>query len=134
MPDWNLGGTESGRGMTMADLDNDGDLDIIVNNLERPAVILENRLCGGESLEVDLFWPRSLNTRALGARLTLHTGAGTLLREVRAAGGYLSGDAPRVHFGLGDMNPETLEILWPDGGRSVIDKPPPHTLLSVTRD
>ncbi len=133
-PDWDLGMTESGRGMTMADLDNDGDLDIVVNNLERPAVILENRLCGGAGLEVDLFWPQSLNTRALGAALTLHTDAGPLLREVRAASGYLSGDAPRVHFGLGVVSPETLEILWPDGRRSVIDRPPPHTRLSVTRE
>ena len=58
--------------MSMADLDGDGDLDIVVNNLGAPAELLENRLCGGASLQVDLRWPGSGNTRAIGSRLTLH--------------------------------------------------------------
>src|SRR5919202_1172853 len=46
-PEWGLGSTASGRGMLMADLDGDGDLDIVVNNLQAPAELFENRLCGG---------------------------------------------------------------------------------------
>ena len=131
--DWGLGAAESGRGMTMADLDGDGDLDIIVNNLETPAVLFENRLCGGSSLEVDLRWPASRNTRALGARLTLHTSAGSLYREVRAAGGYLSGEVSRVHFGLPEDNViEFLEVIWPDGERTILEATP-DTLLVLTR-
>ena len=56
-PQWQLGSTASGRGMSMADLDGDGDLDIVVNNLRAPAQLFENRLCGGQSLLVDLRWP-----------------------------------------------------------------------------
>ena len=56
--------------MSIADLDGDGDLDIVVNNLRTPAELLENRLCGGVSLQVDLLWPGSGNTRAIGSRLT----------------------------------------------------------------
>ena len=62
-PEWNLDATSGGRGMSMADLDNDGDLDIVVNNLMAPAQIFENQLCG-DALEVDLLWQDSLNQRA----------------------------------------------------------------------
>lgn len=72
-PAWGLNSTLSGRGMSMADLDADGDLDIVVNNLLRPAQIFENQVCGGSALLVDLFWPDSKNTRALGAKVVLQT-------------------------------------------------------------
>ena len=65
-PAWGLNATEGGRSMAMADLDNDGDLDIVINNLRAPAIIYENRLCNGNSLTVDLSWPASKNTRAIG--------------------------------------------------------------------
>ncbi len=132
-PEWGLGALESGRGMTMADFDNDGDLDIVINNLETPAVLFENQLCGGDGLEVDLVWPGG-NTRALGAVLKLHTSEGTLLREVKSGGGYLSGDTARVHFGLPEgAKASSLNILWPDGAVSELDNLTANTLLTVTR-
>ncbi len=134
-PHWGLGSTRSGRGMSMADLDGDGDLDIVVNNLRGAAQLFENRLCGGSSLEVDLNWPESKNQRAIGATLTLHTSAGTYYRDVRAASGYLSGDPARIHIGFpASAIPLRLDIRWPDGTMSAIDQPPPHTLLTITRD
>ena len=134
-PQWALGSPRSGRGMSMADLDNDGDLDIVVNNLRAPAQVFENRLCSGAGLEVDLHWPASMNTHALGATLALHTSAGSLYREVRAASGYLSGDPARVHFGFpAGSTLRQLEIRWPDGAVSAIDRPAPQTLLTVTRE
>ena len=54
MPRWALNDIASGRGMSLADLDNDGDLDIAVNNLRSQAKLFENQLCGGDSIEVDL--------------------------------------------------------------------------------
>ena len=131
--DWGLGALESGRGMAMADFDGDGDLDIVVNNLESPAALYENRLCGGSSLVVDLRWPASKNTRALGAKLTLHMNTGSLHREVRAGGGYLSGEVSRVHFGVAEGGVlESLDVVWPDGRRTVLEAVP-DTLLTLTR-
>ncbi len=132
--EWGLNVTYGGRGMSMADLDEDGDLDIVVNNLRGPALLLENRLCGGASLQVDLYWPRSGNTRAIGAEVVLRTSAGTYLRDVRAASGYLSGDPARVHFGFpAGTELQTLTIRWPDGAISEVERPEPGYRIRVTR-
>jgi hypothetical protein len=134
-PEWNLGSSRSGRGMSIADLDGDGDLDIVVNNLRAPAQLFENRLCGGSSLEVDLRWPTSKNSRALGTTLVLHTSAGSYSREVQASVGYLSGAPSRIHVGFPpSARLEWLELHWPDGAVSAIDAPATHALLTVTRN
>jgi enediyne biosynthesis protein E4 len=134
MPDWGLGSTRSGRGMSIADLDGDGDLDIVVNNLNTPSQLFENQLCGGSRLQVDLFWPHSGNTRALGSTLILHTDRGTYFRAVKAASGYVSGDPARIHFGVPtDVTLRQLEIRWSDGKVSTVDSPAPASLLEVTR-
>lgn len=133
-PGWGLGATAGGRGMVMADLNGDGRLDVVVNNLRAPAQVFENRLCGGASLKVDLRWPDSGNTRAIGARLALHTSAGSYYRDVRAGSGYLSGDPSQVHFGFpAGATPQQLDIAWPDGTVSSMDAPAAGTLLTVTR-
>lgn len=133
-PEWELGATASGRGLVLADFDQDGDLDIAVNNLRAPAQFMENRLCTGKSLQVDLTWEGGQNRDAIGARLVLRTNQGDLTRQVDAASGYLSGDPARVHFGL---PPGTvagrLEIHWPDGARSSIPDMFPGQYLHITR-
>ena len=135
-PEWGLGATESGRGMSFADLDNDGDLDIVVNNLAKPSVLFENRLCVGNELEVALHWEGSANRRAIGAQLRLRTTQGILHRKMRVSSGYLSSLPARVHFGLGNTTAndlQQLEVIWPDGHISRIEQPPLGTLLQVRR-
>ena len=132
-PEWGLGARESGRGMSMADLDADGDLDIVINNLAAPARLFENRLCGGDHLQMDLRWPAA-NRYALGAQVHLDTSNGSYLRTVRAAGGYLSGDAPRLHFGVPPGSRLlAARIVWPDGRPSSLPAPPLNHLITVTR-
>lgn len=134
MPAWGLGSARGGRGMSIADLDDDGDLDIIVNNLNSPAQLFENQLCADSSLEVDLIAPDTLNTRAIGATLILHTDTGTYYRDVKAASGYVSGDAARVHFGFPKAaHLQQLEIRWPDASVSIMDAPSINTLMKITR-
>jgi hypothetical protein len=134
MPDWQLGSTYSGRGMSMADLDNDGDLDIVVNNLRQSAQLFENQLCEGTSLQVEVRWPESANPFGIGAQVRLQSSMGTMQRDVRVISSYLAGDPVRVHFGFPpDTTLEAIDILWPDGAHSRVEAPPVGYLLEVTR-
>lgn len=134
VPTWNLESTASGRSMSMADLDQDGDLDIVVNNLRSPAQLFENQLCTGNHLIVELAQPETANPYALGAWVRLHTSTGIYTREVRAAAGYLAGEAVQIHFGFPDQSQlHALEIRWPDGEVSRMDLSTPPLLLKIIR-
>jgi hypothetical protein len=131
-PEWGLGSLRSGRGMSMGDLDNDGDLDIVINNLGTPAQLFENELCGGASLQVDLRAPGTGNTAGLGATLLLETSTGTYWRDVRSGSGYISGDPSRIHFGFPEGSTlRRLIIHWSDGAISTIDQFGTEHILAI---
>ena len=135
-PQWQLNSAAGGRGMSMADLDGDGVLDVLINNLRSPAQIFENQLCGGSSLLVDMRQPSAGRSRVLGGEMILHTTTGIYRRSVQALGGYLSGRSARLHFGLpAGSSINALEIRWPDGVVSVISgrNLPPNSRLTITR-
>jgi hypothetical protein len=134
MPSWGLSSKLSGRSLVLADLDNDGDLDGVVNNLRGPAQLWENQLCGGNSLAVELLWPTVQNRDGLGGVVTVHTSRGHYRRDVRSASGYLAGDAPRLHFGLPvDAQVQSIDVRWPDGARSVVESSEVNKLLQIER-
>ena len=134
-PEWNLGDRASGRGMVMADLDRDGDLDIAVNNLRSPAALFENRLCGGVGLQLDLRQETGGNSHAVGARVIVAADSNRWVRAVHVADSYLSGRAPRLHFGLGNQAQDVqVTIEWPDGKHTTVGGVAPGSLVTVIRE
>ncbi len=107
------------RGVVGGDFDNDGDIDILVTNLNDRPVLLRNDTPRRERhwLQVDLI-AGGPNRDAIGAVVTAHVGGRTLTRMRRSGGGYLSQHELRIHFGLGEHERiESLEVVWPDGTR-----------------
>ena len=134
IPTWGLNSAYGGRSMVMADLDWDGDLDIVVNNLQDPAQIFENQLCQGQNLLVDVRLPDTQNIYAIGSTVILHTSTGDYRRLVQASSGYLSSNPARVHFGFPTNSVlESLEIIWPNGEETVIEDVVPGNWMRVEK-
>ena len=109
------------RGAVHADLDGDGDLDVIVNNFLDRAVVLRNNLQRNHWVQLDLVGTAS-NRDAVGARVRLHGPDGVQLRTVRGGSGFLSKEPNTLHFGLADADRvEKVEIDWPSGRRQVVE-------------
>jgi hypothetical protein len=110
---------EISRGAAFGDIDNDGDIDVLVTNNGGPVRLLLNQSGRGNHwLQVTLEQSPG-NRLAFGARIGLErTGSPTLWRRVRTDGSYLSASDLRVHFGLGPTTRvDGLVVQWPDGPR-----------------
>lgn len=104
----------------LADFDLDGDLDLVVANMDEPLSLYENRYVSGESLSIELVGVDS-NRFGIGSKLRLFTGGSVLSRELTLTRGYLSTDEPVVHFGLGEAaDIDRLEIEWPNGAKQTV--------------
>ncbi len=136
MSAWGLGSTRSGRSMLMADVDGDGDLDIVVNNVRTAAQYFENDLCTeGAALEFALQMPGVQNRNAIGAQVILKTSAGTMVRDVRVSSAYLTAEPPIVHFGLAPgTEVRSATVIWPDSARSTLPLPAPNSFITVARE
>ena len=133
-PQWQLNSILSGRGMSIADLDFDGDVDIVVNNVRGVAQLFENQICEGNSVQVEIFDATTNNTRAIGAKLYLHTSEDIYQRYINSGSGYLSGNSARIHFGIpATATIQSLEIFWTNGEVSIIEGINSNSLIQITR-
>jgi hypothetical protein len=109
------------RGLAIGDLDNDGRVDVVINDLDGSPQVLHNQLAGtGNWLRVKLTG-KDRNTNAIGALIVVKAGNLTLRRLVQSGTSYLSQDDMRQHFGLGSVAKiDSIEVRWPDGTSNVM--------------
>ncbi len=131
---WAWGMTQRGfsYGAAYVDLNNDGKLDLVVNNIDAPASIYENVGAGaGHYLTVALHG-QAPNLRGLGASLVIITGARHQYLYQSPYRGYMSSVDDRLHAGLGDAGVvDSLIATWPDGRRQVLTNVPVDRTLTL---
>lgn len=126
------------NGAAYVDLDNDGDLDLVVNNINKPASIFVNNtiskkghLANHHYLEISLTGPPS-NLNAFGTRILVYSDGISQTEEESPVHGYLSTMDRKLHFGLGSASMvDSLKVIWPDRSMQVLHNVPADTALTI---
>ncbi|MBK8340075.1 MAG: VCBS repeat-containing protein [Flavobacteriales bacterium] len=117
MEEWGYDHKSASTGASYADLDRDGDMDLVVVDVNSPVKVVENlsrQRDGSHYLQIELEG-EGANTAAIGATATLYTDAGMQYAELALGRGFQSSVEPMMHFGLGGSRIDSLVLRWPDG-------------------
>ena len=111
MKEWQVNDPVNSNGAAYADLDNDGDLDLIINNMDEVSVIMENKLVSSNN------WVKISGDKKFdGAKVTVMIGENHYFQEMQVTRGFQSSIEPKLHFGVGTAEKiDRIEVVYPDG-------------------
>jgi hypothetical protein len=128
---------KSSRGCAFGDFDNDGDIDVLVMNMNEPPLLLRNEYVNQRNagsnhwLKLRLVGTKS-NRSAIGARVLLRTGSRLQVQEVTSQSSYYSHNDKRLHFGLGQHEiADAIEIRWPGGQTEILKNIAANQMLTI---
>ncbi|MBL7870911.1 MAG: VCBS repeat-containing protein [Cyclobacteriaceae bacterium] len=129
---WGFNETSFSNGAAVADLDNDGDLELIVNNLDEEAFIYENTSAATTNyLKLKLNGPKG-NSNGLGAKVTIYYPGNLQYFENKTVRGYLSSNDPVVHFGLAQLSKvDSIKVVWNNGNVNLIKETKANQLIQI---
>jgi len=134
--EWGFDEPSFSQGVAYGDLDNDGDLDIVINNLESEAFVYRNNTVEQKKnnyIQFTLIDGQS-SARVLHSKIKVTAGGQTQLVEYSFVRGYISTMQPMAHFGLGKVEKvDKVEFIWPDGKISIIENPEINKKHSIDR-
>ena len=123
----------AGRGSAIADVDDDGDLDLFVVDLSGPSRLFANQVGSRRSWIRIAPRPGPDRRTVLGARVRVTAGGRTQTRELQVLPSYASGSLTDLHFGLGDAEKVSVEVLWPGGETSTFADVAARGIYRLTR-
>jgi enediyne biosynthesis protein E4 len=120
-----------GRGLAVADMDNDGDLDVAISNQGQAPQLLKNQAAGANWLIIRARG-RASNGFGLGARVEIETAGRRIVREINNVSSYLSSNDVRLHAGLGPLKAvPKLVVFWPSGRQQVFQNVAANQILVI---
>ncbi len=135
--DWGLATPSFSNGSAYGDLDNDGDLDLLINNTGMPCFVYQNNsieLQKGNYLRIELNGD-SNNIKAIGSQITLYKGNQRFFQEVHPMRGFESCVDPRPLFGLGNIEElDSIRIIWPNGFSTQLNQTKANQTLRLSYD
>jgi len=133
MDEWGYDHKGASTGASYADLDRDGDMDLVVVDVNSPVKVIENlsrQRDGSHYLQIAVEG-EGANTAGIGTTATLHTDAGLQFAELTLGRGFQSSVEPILHFGLGNARIDSLVLHWPDGTWTRVENVAPDTRMHI---